>query len=81
MMIMCRERSKISDEMRSAFKELTARQHKLDLCKKLVTNVDSQLSILFDNAPASAESEVHAELLARQKEGDALRVCPCILCL
>jgi len=29
---MSRERSKISDEMRSAFQELTARQHKLDLC-------------------------------------------------
>jgi chromosome segregation ATPase len=40
---MSRERSKISDEMRSAFKELTARQLKLDLCKQLVALLDAQV--------------------------------------
>jgi DNA repair exonuclease SbcCD ATPase subunit len=71
---MSRERSKISEEMRSAFKELTARQHKLDLCKKLVTNVDWQLSTLLETSSAEANAHVYAELLACQKEGDALRL-------
>jgi chromosome segregation ATPase len=71
---MSRERSKISEEMRSAFKELTARQHKLDLCKKLVTNVDWQLSTLLETSSAETNAHVYAELLAHQKEGDALRL-------
>ena len=71
---MSRERSKISEEMRSAFKELTARQHKLDLCKKLVTNVDSQLSTLLETSSEETNAHVYAELLACQKEGDALRL-------
>jgi hypothetical protein len=56
--------------MRSAFKELTARQVKLDLCRKLVSSQDEQLSFVleqlrfvFDKAAPLTQEEVTLQTL------------------
>ena len=68
------ERAKISQEMHSAFKELTARQHKLDLCKRLVIILDAQRSADLRLLARDRNAEIEEEVLQRERDAEALRL-------
>ena len=68
------ERAKISQEMHSAFKELTARQHKLDLCKRLVIILDAQRSADLRLLARDRTAEIEEEVLQREQDAEALRL-------